>query len=161
MRPRASTVVVMVGVAEQRRPAGANSPQVDSDRPPGLPRNPLPDTVVLNTHAIEEVRVVTVARGLSHPWGMAFLPGGDILVTERQGRLRMVRNGALDPEPVDGVPVVLSRGLAGLMDVALHPDFLQNRLVYLSYTRPLDETEGTVALVRGLLKRSHAAALVS
>ncbi len=145
------SVVVMVGAAKQRRPAGANSPQIDSGRPPGLPRNALPDAVVLNTHEIEEVRVVTVARGLSHPWGMAFLPGGDMLVTERQGRLRMVRNSALDPEPVDGVPVVLSRGLAGLMDVALHPDFLKNRLVYLSYTRPLGETEGTVALVRGRL----------
>lgn len=66
------SVVVMVGAAKQRRPAGANSPQIDSGRPPGLPRNALPDAVVLNTHEIEEVRVVTVARGLSHPWGILF-----------------------------------------------------------------------------------------
>ena len=136
-------LVVAVGAAQQRQPG--------PDRPPGLPRGPLPDEVVLNTHEIAEVRVVTVTRGLAHPWSMAFLPGGDMLVTERSGRLRMVRNGALDPEPIEGVPEVLARGLAGLMDVELHPEFAQNRLVYLSYTRPLGEREGTVALVRGRL----------
>ena len=138
-------LVVAVGAAQQRQR------QADPDRPPGLPRGPLQDEIVLNTHEIAEVRVVTLARGLSHPWSMAFLPGGDMLVTERAGRLRMVRDGALDPEPIEGVPEVLARGLAGLMDVELHPGFAQNRLVYLSYTRPLGEREGTVALVRGRL----------
>ena len=134
-------------------PAGA-APQQDQDEgPPGLPAVPLPDeSLVLNTHAIAEIRVVVVAKGLSHPWGMAFLPDGGILVTERNaGRLRMVRDGVLDPEPLDGVPEVLSRGLAGLMDVALHPGFDENRLVYLSYTRPLPDETGTVAVVRGRL----------
>ena len=134
-------------------PAGA-APQQDRDEePPGLPAVPLPDeSLVLNTHAIAEVRVVVVARGLSHPWSMAFLPDGGILVTERDaGRLRMIRDGVLDPEPLDGVPAVLSRGLAGLMDVALHPAFEENRLVYLSYTRPLPGETGTVAVVRGRL----------
>lgn len=136
-------VVAAAGVAQQRQDA--------EDRPPGLPREPMPDALVVNTHEIAEVRVVTVTRDLSHPWGMAFLPGGDMLITERAGRLRMLRAGVLDPEPVDGVPEVMARGLAGLMDVALHPDFATNRLVYLSYTRPLGEREGTVALVRGRL----------
>ena len=139
-------VVVAVGAAQQRR----RNP--DAPRPPGLPRVALPDdALVINTHEIAEVRVVVVTQGLSHPWGLAFLPGGDMLVTERQGRLRMIRDGVLDPEPVDGVPEVLARGLSGLMDVALHPQFAENRLVYLSYTRPLGEREATVALIRGRL----------
>ena len=139
-------VVVAVGAAQQRR----RNPDVP--RPPGLPRVALPDEpLIINTHEIAEIRVVVVTRGLSHPWGMAFLPGGDMLVTERQGRLRMIRDGVLDPEPVDGVPEVLARGLSGLMDVALHPQFAENRLIYLSYTRPLGEREATVALIRGRL----------
>ena len=139
-------VVVAVGAAQQRR----RNPDVP--RPPGLPRVALPDEpLIINTHEIAEVRVVVVTRGLSHPWGLAFLPGGDMLVTERQGRLRMIRDGVLDPEPVAGVPEVLARGLSGLMDVALHPQFAENRLVYLSYTRPLGEREATVALIRGRL----------
>ena len=117
-----------------------------------LPPVTLPDEpVVFNTLNQPQIRVSIVTRGLSHPWGMAFLPGGDMLVTERQGRLRMIRDGVLDPEPVDGVPEVLARGLSGLMDVALHPQFAENRLVYLSYTRPLGEREATVALIRGRL----------
>ena len=139
-------VVVAVGAAQQRR----RNP--DAPRPPGLPRVALSDEpLIINTHEIAEVRVVVVTRGLSHPWGLAFLPGGDMLVTERQGRLRMIRDGVLDPEPVDGVPEVLARGLSGLMDVALHPQFAENRLVYLSYTRPLGEREATGALIRGRL----------
>ena len=135
-------------------PAGAAPQQDQAEGPPGLPAVPLPDeSLVLNTHAIAEIRVVVVARGLSHPWGMAFLPDGGILVTERDaGRLRMVRDGVLDPEPLEGVPEVLSRGLAGLMDVALHPGFDENRLVYLSYTRPLPDETGTIAVVRGRLE---------
>ena len=145
--------IALVSVLFLAAPAGAALPQDQDEEPPGLPAVPLPDEpLVLNTHAIGEIRVVVVARGLSHPWGMAFLPGGGILVTERDaGRLRMIRDGMLDPEPLDGVPEVLSRGLAGLMDVALHPGFDENRLVYLSYTRPLPGETGTVAVVRGRL----------
>ena len=125
----------------------------EPEQPPGLPGVPLPDApLIINTHDIAEVRVVVVAEGLSHPWGLAFLPDGGILVTEREGRLRMIRDGVLNPEPIDGVPAVLARRLAGLMDVAIHPDFAENRLVYLSYTRALGEAEGTVALVRGRLE---------
>jgi glucose/arabinose dehydrogenase len=77
--------------------------------------------------------VVTVADGLSHPWGLAFLPGGDLLVTERPGRLRLVRDGRLVERPIEGVPQVNSLRQGGLLDVALHPDFATNALVYLSY----------------------------
>ena len=150
---RLAPCIALAGALLLVAPAGAAPQQDREEEPPGLPAVPLPDEpLVLNTHAIAEVRVVVVARGLSHPWSMAFLPDGGILITERDaGRLRMVRDGVLDPEPLEGVPEVLSRGLAGLMDVALHPGFDENRLVYLSYTRPLPGETGTVAVVRGRL----------
>jgi glucose/arabinose dehydrogenase len=94
-------------------------------------------------------RVAPVTDGLVHPWGMAFLPGGDLLVTERPGRLRVIRDGRLLPEPVPGVPAVYARGQGGLLDVALHPDFGQNRWVYLTYSKPLENGESTTALIRG------------
>ena len=142
-------LVVVVVAAGQRR---VRQRDPDAPRPPGIPRVALPDEpLIINTHEIAEVRVVVVTGGLSHPWGMAFLPDGGMLVTERDGRLRMIRHGVLDPEPVDGVPEVMARGLSGLMDVALHPEFAENGLVYLSYTRPLAEGAATVALIRGRL----------
>jgi glucose/arabinose dehydrogenase len=94
------------------------------------------------SHAAEPViaseehsfRVVTVTRGLEYPWGLAFLPDGRRLVTERPGRLRLVAaDGALDPRPVDGLPPLAVHGQGGLLDVALHPQFAENRWVYLSY----------------------------
>ncbi len=78
-------------------------------------------------------RLAVVADGLANPWGLAFLPDGALLVTERAGRLRVVRDGQLDPTPITGVPPVHAMGQGGLMDIALHPDFARNRLVYLSY----------------------------
>jgi glucose/arabinose dehydrogenase len=77
--------------------------------------------------------VVEVVGGLEHPWSVAFLPDGDLLITERAGRLRRVRGGVLDPEPVAGVPEVYASGQGGLLDVVLDPDFADNRLIYLSY----------------------------
>jgi len=101
-------------------------------------------------------RVVPVADGLQNPWSMAFLPGGDILVTERPGRLRLIRNGILQPEPIGGVPAVRARGQGGLLDVVLHPDFATNRLVYLSFSKPNAEgTQATTAVIRGRLE-GHA-----
>lgn len=100
--------------------------------------------------ADHDYRVVTVVDGLEVPWSIAFLPGGDMLVTERPGRLRIVRDGALLPDPVAGVPEVLAQGQGGLLDVVLHPDFSSNRLIYLSYSKPYADGEGaTTAVVRG------------
>ena len=79
------------------------------------------------------VEVVQIAGGLRRPWALAFLPDGGMLVTERPGRLRMVRDGRLLPDPVAGLPEVTAQGQGGLMDVALHPGFERNRWVYLSY----------------------------
>jgi glucose/arabinose dehydrogenase len=87
-------------------------------------------TVTSERHAF---RVTTVVEGLEHPWGLAFLPGGDLLITERPGRLRLVRDGVLEPAPVAGAPKAAASGQGGLLDVALHPRFAENRLVYLSY----------------------------
>lgn len=78
-------------------------------------------------------RLTTIVQGLEHPWSVAFLPGGDLLVTERPGRLRLIRGGKLDPTPVPGVPQVAASGQGGLLDIALHPRFAENRLIYLSY----------------------------
>jgi aldose sugar dehydrogenase len=82
--------------------------------------------------------VVEIARGLEHPWAMAFLPDGDILVTERPGRVRLVHDGALVPTPVAGAPSVRTGGQGGLLDIALHPQFEDTRLVYLSYSKAVD-----------------------
>src|SRR5437773_8404119 len=79
------------------------------------------------------IRVSVVTKGLSHPWSLLWLPNGDMLITERAGRLRIVRNGVLDPEPVAGVPKVQAGGTSGLLDIALHPKFAANGLVYLAY----------------------------
>ncbi len=95
------------------------------------------------------VRVVTVARGLEMPWGMAFLPDGALLVTERPGRLRIIRDGVLSP-PLSGVPRVYNSGQGGLLDVALDPDFAANRTVYLSFAESGEGGAGT-ALARGRL----------
>lgn len=107
-----------------------------------------------------DYRIVTVADGLVIPWSMAFLPGGDMLVTERPGRLRIVRNGVLVPDPVPGVPEVFAQGQGGLMDVVLHPDFPSNRLIYLSYSKPYADEEGaTTAVVRARFENDRLTGL--
>ena len=95
-----------------------------------------------------DYRIVTVADALEHPWSMAWLPGGDMLVTERPGRLRIIRSGRLLPDPVSGVPQVFARGQGGLFDVVPHPDFSSNHLLYLSFAKPKPEGS-TTAVVRG------------
>jgi glucose/arabinose dehydrogenase len=85
-----------------------------------------------------DFRVDVVTKELVHPWGMAFLPDGTILVTERPGRLRIIRNGVLDPTPISGVPPVYALGgTNGLLDIALDPHFARNHYVYLSYNKPV------------------------
>ncbi len=99
--------------------------------------------------SVHDYRLVTVAEGLVQPWAMTFLPGGDLLVTERPGRLRIVRGGKLLPTPVTGVPEVFARGQGGLLDVVAHPNFATNKLIYLSYSKPLSDGAATTAVARG------------
>lgn len=81
-------------------------------------------------------RPVVVVSGLDHPWSLAFLPEGRMLVTERPGRLRLIANGRLQPGSVSGVPEVVARGQGGLLDVILHPDYADNGWIYLSFAAP-------------------------
>jgi glucose/arabinose dehydrogenase len=94
--------------------------------------------------------VVRVAGGLDHPWSVAFLPDGRMLVTERAGRLRVIRDASVDPEPVAGLPAVTPHGQGGLMDVVLHPAFAQNGLLYWSFSASGADGVGT-EVARGRL----------
>jgi aldose sugar dehydrogenase len=149
-------LAVTAAIAQQTVPFRNNIPVA----PSGIPAVSLPDKpVVYDSAEGQRIRVVVVTRGLSHPWSLAFLPdpstplgaSGNMLVTERTGQLRLIRNGVLDPQPIAGVPAVRAQGLSGLMDVALHPQFAQNRLIYVTYTKPLQGTQNTLALARGRL----------
>ena len=94
------------------------------------------------------IRVVPVVSGLTIPWSLAFLPNGDMLVTEKEGRLRIVRGGTLDSKPIEGVPAVWTTGQGGLFEVALHPQYASNQVLYLSYAKP-GERGAATALARG------------
>ena len=116
-------------------PAARNSPTMPA----------LPMTIATS---VQRIRVSAVALGLVNPWSLVFLPDGDMLVTERPGRLRIVRKGVLDPTPVAGVPAVKAAALAGLLEVALHPRFAENQLLYLSYSKAGENNLSTTALAR-------------
>ena len=168
----AGTVAEQAGQAGQRTGgaggrAGGGARGGGAFAPPAIqwPAPPLPDGPFMIESAEPAHRNLrlTVTKGLSHPWAMAFLPDGGILVTERAGRLRIVRNGAVDPAPVAGVPAVAAGGLNGLLDIALHPRFSENRFVYLTYHKPLAQAaqaapaggrggapQFTLALARGV-----------
>ncbi len=106
--------------------------------------------------ALHDYRVVTVAEGFEVPWSIAFLPGGDMLVTERPGRLRIVRDGALLPDPVPGIPEVVARGQGGLLEVLPHPDFASNRLIYISYSKATGNSPGgTTSVIRGTFENDR------
>ncbi len=123
------------------------------EAPLGVPVPPLGDGPwVIDTAEQHKIRVSVVARGLSHPWAIAFMPAGGMLITERDGRLRVVRDDTLDPQPISGVPEVRTDGNGGLMDIALHPEFADNGLVYLAYTKGHDDGRGSPALARGRLE---------
>jgi aldose sugar dehydrogenase len=142
-----------IGSSQQKVPFQNGIPVA----PQGLAGRKLPDKPMeFDTAEGQRIRVVAVTRALEYPFSVAFLPDGNMLVTERAGRLRIVRNGVLDPKPVEGGPVGYGAGESGLpgaihgyMDVVLHPRFAENRLVYLSYTKPLDEKKRVAAVARG------------
>ncbi|MGB1746670.1 MAG: PQQ-dependent sugar dehydrogenase [Pseudohongiellaceae bacterium] len=105
--------------------------------------------------AHHDYRVVSVAEDLVQPWSMAWLPNGDMLITEKPGRLRMVRDGQLLPEAIPGTPEVLYKGQGGLFEVVPHPDFNENQWVYLTFAKPnANEVDdgSTTAIARGRLQ---------
>ena len=107
-------------------------------------------------HAVEVssqdyiINVEILVEGLNHPWSLAFLPDGNMLVTERVGTLRLIQNDKLVSEPVSGLPPIEQHGQGGLMDVVVHPDFKTNHLIYLAYAGEADEGLSTEVL-RGKL----------
>ncbi|MEE2609738.1 MAG: PQQ-dependent sugar dehydrogenase, partial [Acidobacteriota bacterium] len=103
-------------------------------------------------------RVVTVAEGLEIPWSITFLPNGDMLVTERPGRLRIIRDGVLLPDSVPGVPEVHAEGQGGLFDVLPHPEFTSNRLLYLAYAHP-NSGGSTTRVVRARFENDQLSGL--
>ena len=112
------------------------------------------DTVLRSS--LHDYRVVTVADGLVQPWSIAFLPGGDALITERPGRLRILRNGKLLPQAVDGVPKVFHSSQGGLLEVMPHPNFATNRLLYLSYSKPgATDSQARTAIARGRFEQDR------
>jgi aldose sugar dehydrogenase len=149
-----ATVGAVIGSAQQSVPFQGGIPVA----PLGVAGKPLPaGPFVYDTAEGERIRVVVVTRDLSYPYGMTWLPDGAMLITERFGQLRLLRNGKVDPAPVAGVPMNYGTGesglpgaVHGLMDVVLHPRFAENRFVYLNYTKRLDEKRTTVAISRSV-----------
>lgn len=150
--PLALLLVARSGSGQQKVPFQNGIPVA----PQGLAGHHLPDKPVeFDTAEGHRIRVVVVTKALEFPFSLAFLPDGSMLVTERTGRLRIIRNGVLDPKPITGGPSAYSAGESGLpgavhgyMDVALHPRFTENHFVYLSYTKPLDEKRRVAAVAR-------------
>jgi glucose/arabinose dehydrogenase len=149
----AAGVATSAADAQQKVPFKGGIPVA----PTGLANQPLAaGPFEYKTGEGQNIRVVVVTRDLQDPFGLAFLPDGSILVTERRGQLQRVRNGKVDAQPVAGTPKAFSAGISGLpgavhgyMDVVLHPDFAQNKLVYLSYTKPLADQKTGLAVGRG------------
>ncbi|HLH43937.1 MAG TPA: PQQ-dependent sugar dehydrogenase [Bryobacteraceae bacterium] len=138
--------------------AGAKGKNPTAPPPINWPSPPLADGPILAETGVERHLRLVITKGLNQPFSMAFLPGGGILIAERPGRLRIVRDGVLDPKPVDGAPQVQAGGLSGLMDLALHPRFAENHLVYLTYHKPSAQAapgaakgggQGVITLARG------------
>jgi glucose/arabinose dehydrogenase len=132
---------------------GVTSPLTPAQIARNYPPNALTGAAVdkpvqLKSEGGMSVRVVKLAEGLSHPDGLVFLPDGHtMLITERPGRLRVVKDGVLDPTPVAGLPAMNNVGLGGLHDIVLHPDFAKNKLLYISYTKEREPQKGTTLAI--------------
>ena len=136
----------LVAIAQQTVPFDGGIPVAPAGfEPLAIPAEP----IEFDTAEVMRIRVVPVARQLVNPWSLAFLPDGSMLVTEKEGRLRIVRNGVLDPKPVPGVPTVRVQGRSGLMDVVLHPQFATNRFVYFTYLKPSGDKQAALTVARG------------
>jgi glucose/arabinose dehydrogenase len=141
---RAAAVVIGVAMV-----LGMQSP-VSSQGPGQQPMQQREVEPTADVPMAEGWRKTTIVEGLEHPWGMAFLPDGRILITERPGRLRVVQDGQLVEQEIEGVPDVFAQGQGGLLDIALHPNFQQNQYVYLTYAAGTEQQNRTT-LARGRL----------
>jgi len=143
-------VLTPSGQAQQAKQA-AKAPTAQTAT---LPVPPLGDGPwIFDTAEQHKLRVSIVTKGLSHPWNLTFIPGGStMLVTERAGRIRAIKDGKLDPTQVSGVPAVHAVRLSGLMDIALHPKFNQNHWLYFTYTKDMPNEQVATALARGRLE---------
>ena len=142
----AVTLGSVASAAQPPRTAPAASAAMAAARGADTPLVPLPaGPQVFADSGGQPFRVVPIA-GFTHPWALAFLPGGDILVTELGGRLRIIRDGVLDPRPIANVPRAnVHAWRAGIMDVAVHPQYADNRFVYLTYSKTLPEPPSAAA----------------
>lgn len=102
-----------------------------------------------------EVKIEKIAGNLNHPWGMALLPDGRLLLTERSGSVRILENDSTVSDPLEGAPEVLAKGQGGMMDIALDPDFENNKLVYITYAKPGANGLSTTALGRGTFENGR------
>src|SRR5688572_28446733 len=141
-------VAAAIGLAAQTPAAPAQPPAGRAGGPPGgrggppppggfprVPALPFPDAPREIDTVGAKVRAVPVVGGLQNPWSLTFLPNGDMLVTEKPGRLRVVRNGTLAPQAITGIPEVWATGQGGLLEVLPHPQFAQNQFLYLTYSK--------------------------
>ena len=152
-------LIALLGAAQAGAPTALALAEAQgrAQEGPGRPRGPLTGSGPWEFETADyRIRVVKMVDGLERPWGLAFLPDGAMLITERPGRLRIVRDGILDQRPITGVPKVFVQNFDGLLDIALHPRFAENRLVYLSYSKPsTPDGGGLVALARGRYDGGH------
>jgi glucose/arabinose dehydrogenase len=151
-RTRAAIVSLLVIVATAPAAMAAQAPGVDTRPPNGRDQVPAfrGQTDAPEKKSNVAFDVVTVAQGLENPWGLAFLPNGKMLVTERPGRLRVVSTDGTLSAPVAGLPPVDARGQGGLLDVAIDPSFASTGLIYWTYAEPGDGVNNTAA-ARGKL----------
>ena len=155
----ASTVAFTQEGRTGRAGRAGGAPQAAAPRPApvGVPVAPLGDGPwIIDTAEQHKVRLSVVAKGLVNPWSMAWLPDGNILVTERPGRLRIIRNGVLDPTPISGVPMVKAQRLSGLMDVILHPKYAENHFIFLTYNKGREDGMMATVLARAKYDGDHA-----
>ena len=121
-------------------------------RPPaqGSPRFPLPTApLVLQTND-QKIKVTVLARGIERPWSLLPLPDGDFLISVRPtGQVLALRKGVLDPKPLTGIPASRTTRTTGMLDMAMHPKFADNKLIYFTYHKPVDDKQYTLALARG------------
>ena len=157
----AAVTAAVVGTLAQQPPAQPPAPAGQQGAPgagrggppppggfPRVPALPFPESAQELEMSGTKYRVVPAVKGLVNPWSLTFLPNGDMLVTEKPGRLRIVRKGVLDPQAVTGTPEVVTQGQGGLLEVLPHPQFDANRYLYLTYSKAC-ATGATTALFRG------------